>query len=283
MLHDPCCGWYVNRSLIIALTLLCAVLLFALFGDQRTEHSYDKSNLLNRNKAPVFVDGSWDYPLGTDRLGRDMVARLVYGTRVSIGLAFLGTVIGLLLGTVLGLLAARAHALADSLIMALVDLQAAIPFMIIALVTLAIFGSSLMLFLMILGVYGWESYARLVRNNALSAHTLPFVDAARVTGVSAATIDRRHILPTVVNVIIVQATLNFPKTILLESGLSFLGLGIQSPMTSLGQLLGDGRDSLSRAWWIAVMPGFLIFITTLSVCLLGDALRDRLDPSMQRH
>ena len=149
--NNPCCGWFVNRSIIIALALLSAVLLFALFGNLLTEHSFDKSNLLNRNKPPVFVGGSWDYPLGTDRLGRDMVARLAYGTRVSIGLAFLGTVIGLLLGTVLGLLAARAHALADGLIMALIDLQAAIPFMIIALATLAIFGSSLMLFLVILG------------------------------------------------------------------------------------------------------------------------------------
>lgn len=263
----------------VPLVMLLLVIAFAMFGNFLTDFSYDRSSLLQRNKPPVFLGGTWEHVLGTDRLGRDMLARLVYGTRVSIGLAFIGTIIGLVLGTLLGLLAARSRGLVDGLVLALVDLQAAIPFMIIALATLAIFGSSVTLFVAILGVYGWESYARLVRNNALSVHTLPYVDAARVTGVSPSTIDRRHILPGVANVIIVQATLNFPQTILLESGLSFLGLGIQSPMTSLGQLLGDGRDSLSRAWWLAVMPGSLIFLTTLSISLLGDTFRDQLDPT----
>jgi len=267
-------------SVLVPLFMLGAVLAFTAFGSLLTEHAYDASSLLDRNKPPVFVGGDWEHPLGTDRLGRDMLARLVVGARISIGLAFLGTVIGLLLGTTLGLLAARGNRIVDGAVLALVDLQAAIPFTIIALATLAIFGSSLALFIAILGVYGWESYARLVRNSALSAHRLPFVDAARVIGVTPMTIDRRHILPTVMNVIIVQATLNFPQTILLETGLSFLGLGIQPPLTSLGQLLGEGRDSLSRAWWIAVMPGSLIFVTTLSISLLGDAIRDWLDPSL---
>lgn len=259
---------------------LGAVLAFAAFGHLLTPHAFDASALLSRNQPPVFLGGTWDHLLGTDSLGRDLTARLVVGTRVSLGLALIGTVIGLILGTVLGLLAARGRGLADGFIQGLIDLQAAIPFMIIALATLAIFGSSLPLFVAILGVFGWESYARLVRSSALSAHTLPFVDAARVIGVTPLAIDRRHILPTVLNVIIVQATLNFPQTILLETGLSFLGLGIQPPLTSLGQLLGAGRDSLSRAWWIAVFPGALIFITTLSISLIGDALRDWLDPTL---
>lgn len=265
----------------VPLALLGLVIGFALFGGFLTPHAYDASSLLQRNKPPVFLGGSWTHPLGTDALGRDLTARLVVGTQVSLGLALVGTIIGAALGTLLGLLAARSKSLMDGLIQALIDFQAAIPFMIIALATLAIFGSSLMLFVAILGIYGWESYARLVRSSALSAHTLPFVDAARVIGVTPFTIDRRHILPTVLNVIIVQATLNFPQTILLESGLSFLGLGIQPPLTSLGQLLGDGRDSLSRAWWISVFPGTLIFITTLSVSLLGDSMRDWLDPNLR--
>ncbi len=266
---------------LLPLVILGGVVLFALFGQLLTPHGFDASSLLDRNKPPVFLGGDLEHPLGTDGLGRDLLARLVFGTRISIGLALVGTLIGLIIGAALGLLAARGSGMLDWVTLALIDLQAAIPFMIIALGALAIFGNSLELFIAVLGVYGWESYARLVRNSALSAHTLPFVEAARSMGVRTATIDRRHVLPTVMNVIIVQATLNFPQTILLETGLSFLGLGIQTPLTSLGQLLGDGRDSLSRAWWLAVMPGTLIFLTTLSVSLLGDALRDRLDPSLR--
>lgn len=268
--------------LIVPGILLSLVILFALFGNMLTEHSYDASNLLDRNRPPVFLGGDWKYPLGTDGLGRDLLARLVFGTRISIGLAFVGTIIGALVGTVLGLIAARMQNFVGGLIGAAIDLQAAIPFMIVALAALAILGNSLVLFVSILGIYGWETYARLVRGNALSAHTLPFVEAARTIGVSPVMIDVRHILPTVLNVVVVQLTLNFPQTILLETGLSFLGLGIQPPLTSLGQLLGEGRDSLSRAWWLSVLPGTLIFVTTLSVSLLGDALRDRLDPTLRR-
>ncbi|MGR3502501.1 ABC transporter permease [Pseudaestuariivita sp.] len=272
----------LSLRVLIPLSVLVAVVLFALGGQVLTPHAYDASSLLDRNKPPVFLGGDWEHVLGTDGLGRDLLARLVVATRVSIGLALLGTIIGLLIGTVLGLLAARGAGAFDWLTMALIDLQAAIPFMIIALGALAIFGNSLGLFVAVLGIYGWESYARLVRNSALSARALPYVQAARAMGVKAHVVDRRHVLPAVTNVIIVQATLNFPQTILLETGLSFLGLGIQAPLTSLGQLLGDGRDSLARAWWLAVMPGTLIFLTTLSVSLLGDALRDHLDPTTRR-
>ena len=258
------------------------ILLFAAFGSFLTPHGFSTSSLLDRNQPPVFLGGDWTHPLGTDGLGRDYLERLVVGSRVSIGLALVGTIIGMVFGTTLGLIAARGNRLVDGAITALIDFQAAVPFMIIALCVLAVFGSSMTLFVFLLGFYGWETYARLARNSALSAHTLQFVEAARVIGVSPSVIDRRHILPTIANVVIVQATLNFPQTILLESGLSFLGLGIQPPMTSLGQLLGSGRDSLARAWWIAVIPGALIFLTTLSISLLGDVLRDRLDPTTRK-
>ncbi|MGZ9810286.1 ABC transporter permease [Pseudoroseicyclus sp. H15] len=262
--------------------MLVLILLFTAFGSFLTPYDYSTSSLLDRNMPPVFLGGEWEHPLGTDGLGRDYLERLVVGSRVSLGLALVGTVIGAILGTGLGLLAARGNRFIDGLVMAAIDFQAAVPFMIMALSVLAVFGSTLSLFVVLLGLYGWETYARLARNNALSAHTLQFVEAARVTGVRPGVIDRRHILPTISNVIIVQATLNFPQTILLESGLSFLGLGIQPPMTSLGQLLGSGRDSLARAWWIAVMPGTLILLTTLSISLLGDVLRDKLDPTTRK-
>lgn len=265
----------------VPLAALVAIVLFAALGPWLSPHAYDASALLERNRPPVGLGGGWNHPLGTDGLGRDLLARLAVGTRVSLGLALVGTAIGLVLGTALGLLAARGPGVWDWTTLALIDLQAAIPFMIVALGALAIFGNSLGLFVAVLGVYGWESYARLVRASALSARTLPYVEAARAMGVRPLAVDLRHVLPAVGNVVVVQATLNFPQTILLETGLSFLGLGIQPPLTSLGQLLGEGRDSLTRAPWLAVMPGALIFVTTLSVSLLGDALRDRLDPTLR--
>jgi len=269
-------------GLWLPVAVLVLIVAFAVFGHWLTPFAHDQSNLMARNRPPVWLGGDWTYPLGTDRLGRDMVARLVTGTRVSIGLALAGTVIGMILGTLLGLLAARLRGLVDAAVMALVDLQASIPFIIIALGVLALYGNSLTVFVALLGVFGWEAYARMVRGGALSAHAQPYVEAARAMAVPPAVIDARHILPNVANLVIVQATLNFPQTILLETGLSFLGLGVQPPLTSLGQLLGDGRDSLARAWWLAVFPGALIFATTLSVCLIGDALRDRMDPTLRR-
>lgn len=276
-------GWrWPGIGVVLPALVLGLVVLFALFGDFLTPFAYDQSELLARNQPPVGLGGDWEHPLGTDRLGRDVVARLVVATRISIGLSLLGTIIGLVVGASLGILASRGSRLFDNVVMALVDLQAAIPFVIIALAVLAVFGSSLSIFVVVLGVYGWEAYARIVRGGALSVRSEPYIEAARVIGVPALTIDRRHVLPNVASLIIVQATLNFPQTILLETGLSFLGLGVQPPLTSLGQLLGEGRDSLARAWWIAVIPGSVIFLTTLSVSLLGDALRDRLDPTLRQ-
>ena len=245
----------------VALIVLALVVGAALFGDFLTAYPYDQSNLLARNEPPVFLGGSWQHPLGTDRLG---------------------TLISMMIGTSLGLLAARRGKAADDAVMGLVDLQAALPFIIIALAILAFFGRSLAIFIMLIGLYGWEVYARQVRGAALAARNQPYIEAARAVGVTTGAIYRRHILPNISNVIIVQATLNFPQAILLETGLSFLGLGIQPPLTSLGQLLGEGRDSLASSWWVAVIPGTVIFLTTLAVSLLGDALRDRLDPTLRR-
>lgn len=265
-----------------ALVVLALVVGVGLFGNFLTPYVYDRSDLLARNHPPVYLGGDWDHPLGTDRLGRDMVARLVLAIRISIGIAAVGTLISMIVGTALGLLAARRGRLADDAVMGLVDLQAALPFIIIALAVLAFFGSSLIIFVLLIGLYGWEVYARQVRGAAMATRNQPYIEAARAVGVNTGTIYRRHILPNITNVIIVQATLNFPQAILLETGLSFLGLGIQPPLTSLGQLLGEGRDSLASSWWVAVIPGSVIFLTTLAVSLLGDALRDRLDPTLRR-
>ncbi len=166
--------------------------------------------------------------------------------------------------------------------MMFVDAQASLPFIILALAVLAFFGNSFWLFVLIMGINGWENYARLSRGMVLSANTHGYVVAVRSLGARPKRIYARHVLPNIASALIVQFTLNFPSTILLETSLSFLGLGIQPPLTSLGLMLGTGRDYLLFAWWLSVFPGILIFITTLSVSLLGDWLRDRLDPTLRR-
>lgn len=265
----------------LGLGFLVLVAGLCLLGDMLTPHDWSASNLRARLRPPVFMGGTWAHPLGTDRLGRDVFARLVFGLRISVAVALLGTLIGAVLGTLVGFLAAHLRGWVEEGIMALVDFQASMPFIIIALCLLAFFGNSLVLFILLMGLNGWEVYARLTRGVVLSARAQPYAQAAEVLGASPGRIYTRHILPNIASVLIVQFTLNFPGTILLETALSFLGLGIQPPLTSLGVMLGDGRDYLINAPWLAVVPGVMIFLATLSLSLVGDWLRDRLDPTLR--
>jgi peptide/nickel transport system permease protein len=265
---------------LLAMLVLAALVGLAAFGDWLTPHDWAASNLRARLRPPVFMGGTWDYPLGTDRLGRDGLARLVVGLRVSFAVALLGTLIGALIGTALGFLAAHARGWVEDGLMAAVDFQASMPFIIIALCLLAFFGNSLTLFVLLMGLNGWEVYARLVRGVVLSARAQPYAQAVVALGAGPPRLYLRHVLPNIAGVLIVQFTLNFPGTILLETALSFLGLGIQPPLTSLGVMLGEGRDYLINAPWLSVVPGTAIFLATLSLSLIGDWLRDRLDPTL---
>jgi peptide/nickel transport system permease protein len=249
--------------------------------DGRESIRFTAQDLLNRLKPPSWLGGPEQYLLGTDELGRDIVSRLLFAIRVSVFVAILGTIIGAVLGTFLGFLAAHARGWVEEVIMMMVDVQASVPFLIIALAVLAFFGNSLTLFIIIMGINGWEGYARLTRGMVLSATTHGYAVAVRSLGARPMRIYGRHILPNIASALIVQFTLNFPSTILLETSLSFLGLGIQPPLTSLGQMLGAGRNHLIFAWWISVIPGLIIFFTTLSISIVGDWLRDRLDPTLR--
>jgi peptide/nickel transport system permease protein len=266
---------------IACIGFLCFVLFAAAFADFLAPKPYTAQDLLNRLKPPSFLGGPAQYLLGTDELGRDVLSRLLYGVRVSVVVAILGTVIGAVLGTFLGFVAAHMRGFVEEAIMMMVDVQAAVPFLIIALAVLAFFGNSLILFIIIMGINGWENYARLTRGMVLSASAHGYAVAVRSLGAKPLRIYGRHILPNIASALIVQFTLNFPSTILLETSLSFLGLGIQPPLTSLGQMLGAGRNHLILAWWIAVVPGVTIFLTTLSISIVGDWLRDRLDPTLR--
>ncbi|EKF40145.1 ABC transporter permease [Nitratireductor indicus C115] len=266
---------------ILAALVLVAVLIVALLGNVFTGHAVTSQDLLNRLKPPAFLGGPEKYPLGTDRIGRDMVARLVAGLQMSLSVALAGTLIGAVFGTLIGFIAAHFRGWVEETLMMIVDFQASLPFILIALTLLAFFGNSMTLFVILMGLFGWETYARLARGVVLSASSQPYARAVVALGAHPLQLYVKHILPNVAAALIVQVTLTFPQIILLETSLSFLGLGIQPPNTSLGQILGDGRDYLSTAWWISVWPGVLIFVITLSMSILGDALRDRLDPMLK--
>ncbi|SMF58923.1 peptide/nickel transport system permease protein [Xaviernesmea oryzae] len=267
--------------ILLCMVWLMLVLLVAAGADHLAPFSYTEQSLLNRLKPPAFLSGDPKYLLGTDGLGRDVLSRLIYATRMSVVIAILGSMIGATFGTLLGFLAAHFRGLIEDVVMVFVDFQASMPFFIIALAVLAFFGNNFELFLVVVGLYGWEVYARLTRGLVLQANGQGYAFAIRTLGVHPARIYMRHILPNILSVLIVQLTLNFPELILIETSLSFLGLGIQPPQTSLGLMLGEGRNYLATAWWTGVPAGIVIFLTTLSISLVGDWLRDKLDPTLK--
>ncbi len=216
--------------------------------------------------------------LGTDELGRDVLTRLLYSLRLSFVLAVCGTLIGAVLGTALGFLAARFGGFVDDLVNVGVDFTASLPFIILALTILAFLGTDVTVIVVIMAVYGWDRYAKLARNLARSAYTEGYAGALEGLGIPTRRILLKHILPNIASALVVNMTLNFPGMILLETSLSFLGVGVQPPMSSLGTMLGFGRDYLTTAWWIAVVPGVTIVISTLSMSVLGDWVQQKLEP-----
>lgn len=266
----------------LALVYIILFVLFALFGEFLSEHGYRDTSLLKRLKPPEFMGGEPGYLLGTDEKGRDLLARLAIGARITLIIAIVGTLIGAIIGSLLGLLAAARRGTTEAVIMAAVDVQASLPIIIVALFVLAVFDNSFLLFLLLIGITGWEVYARLIRGAALSAKEHGYALAIRALGASPARIYLRHVLPNVINITLVQLTINLPLTVLLETALSFLGLGVQPPLTSLGQIMSEGRDRLLTAWWLTMLPGTIIFLLALSISLTGDWLRDRLDPTLTR-
>lgn len=219
--------------------------------------------------------------LGTDYLGRDVLSNLFIAIQMTLMIALAGSVICLVIGTSLGFLAAHFGGWVDNLIMGFADAMQSVPFIIVALGVLAFFGSNPLLFVFLAGIYNWWRYARLTRGLVLSANEDGYAEAARIVGVPSWRIYLRHILPNIAGPLVVQLTVNYPELILLESGLSFLGLGIQPPSTSLGLMVADGRNYLAIAWWLAAFPGIVLVFTTLSISLLGDYLRDRLDARLR--
>lgn len=268
-------------AVVVSLVWVAAMLATVAFAPLFAPHDYLAMDLRARLQPPVGFGGAWAHPLGTDELGRDVLSRLLTSIRISLVIAFLSTLVAATVGVCLGFLAAFARGRVEQAILMLIDAQAAMPFMILALAVLAFVGNSLVLFTVLLGFYGWERIARIARGLAIAAGKQGYATAVRDLGASPWRIYGRHILPNIASTLIVSMTLNFPEVILLESGLSFLGIGVQPPLTSLGNMVGYGRDYIQTAPWIMLGPAAAIVLTTLSISLIGDWLRDRLDPTLR--
>jgi peptide/nickel transport system permease protein len=267
-------------------TVLMVMILAAAFAPLLAPHDPTDQSLLARLQPPAWADGgSADYPLGTDHLGRDVLSRILYGARVSLAIGFFAVLIGSVLGSVAGLLAGYFAGWVDEGIMLLADIQLALPFVLLAIAVIAVVGVSPdslpPSLVVVVGISGWMTYARVCRGVVFSLKEREFVQAVRAVGSSDARVISRHLLPNVLSPLVVVASLDLARLIILESTLSFLGLGIQPPNPSWGGMLGEGRQYLDTAWWISTFPGLAIMLTTLAISRGGDWLRDVLDPSLR--
>jgi peptide/nickel transport system permease protein len=270
--------WPIIPAFIILTLVVCGV-----FAPWVAPQDHLKSSLRDRNAPPVwYEEGSSKYILGADPLGRDVLSRIVFGARITLIIGVVSIAAGLLVGTVLGLISGYLGKHVDEFIMRLADISLAVPYILIALVAVIAFGQSLPVLLGILAFSTWSAFARQVRAETLVLKETDYVALAKVAGASGPRIIYRHILPGVLNTIIVIATLRVGALILFEAILSFLGAGIPPPTPSWGSMVSDGRDYLATAWWVAFFPGIAIFLTVAALNFLGDWMRDRLDPRLRQ-
>jgi peptide/nickel transport system permease protein len=267
---------------VALLIIIFLLVLPGLFAEWIAPHDPIKGALSLRLKPPMWQKGgSIDYPLGTDKVGRDVLSRIIHGSRVSLRVSIEAILVAGIIGTTLGLLAGYFGGKIDAVIMRLVDIALGLPIILMALVFVAALGPSFTTVIVIITVFLWSRYARQIRGETLSIKERDFIARARVAGASHFRIMFRYILPNVVNTLIVLATLQLGFVILLESTLSFLGAGIPRPTPAWGMMVADGRELIVTAWWISMFPGLAIMLTVLSVNLLGDWLRDHLDPKLK--
>jgi oligopeptide transport system permease protein len=266
-----------NRAAIAALAMLGALVVASLVGPALGQYSIDHVDwtLASLASPPSLENGHW---FGTDSNGRDLFVRVWSGTQVSLLVALLATAVSLVIGVAWGATAGYLGGRVDDWMMRFVDVLYALPYMFFVIILTVVFGRSLFLIFLAIGAVGWLTMARIVRGQALSLRHQPFVDAAITLGLPAHRIIARHIVPNVVGTVIVYATLTVPQVILFESFLSFLGLGVQEPLTSLGRLVAEGAAEMESAPWQLLVPSAVLATILLCLNFLGDGLRDALDP-----
>lgn len=272
-----------GRFPIIPLVLLFVVLIIpGLFADLISPHDPYKAYLRNRLEPPLFLGGTTDFVLGTDRLGRDVLSRIMHGAKYALVISMVGIFLGAFVGTILGLIAGYLRGWPEAIIMRVVDITFALPSILLALALASVSGPSFQLVIFVVIFVIWGYFARQVRAETLILREADFVARARVAGASDFRILKRYILPNIVNTIVVLATLQIGVVIMLEASLSFLGIGIPRPTPAWGLLVADGRQLIVSSWWISFFPGLAILLTVMSVNMLGDSLRDWLDPKLKR-
>jgi len=271
-----------NKAALVGLSILLVVTTGAVLAPVISPADPLLQDVSVRLKPPTLEGGDGQaHLLGTDHLGRDILSRLIYGARISLAIGISAVAVAGTLGTLIGLVAGYRGGRIDDLCMRLTDTMLAMPFILLALAVIAVLGSSLRNIIFVLGITSWVSYARVVRAEVLTLRAREFVAAAQALGGHGTRIVFRHLLPNVLTPVIVIATLEVARMIILESALSFLGLGVQPPTPTWGGMLADGRAYLSTAWWLATFPGLCIMLSVLGINLLGDWFRDVLDPRLR--
>ncbi len=266
-----------NRLAQFGALFVTVLVVTVVFASEIAPHDPTKFHLPERNQPPVFLEGGdWVFPLGTDAHGRDVLSRIIYGARTSLGTAAAGVTIAVIVGVTLGLIAGYFGGVLDTLIMRFVDILLSIPLILLALLVIAVLGPKIINIILVMGAAGWIWHARIVRGNVLRIREEQFVLAAVNVGTSHFGIMRRHLLPNLLAPVLVTATMQIGFMVILESGLSFFG--ITGSSLSWGWDISAGRKYLGTAWWIASFPGFAIFFTVLSFNMIGDFLRDAIDP-----
>jgi peptide/nickel transport system permease protein len=267
---------------VVAAAVLLLVVGSAILAPWIAPYSPLTVDIQHRLGPPAWMEGGTRaHLLGTDQIGRDLLSRVIYGGRVSLVIGTVAVLISSSIGVLLGLAAGYFAGRIDWSIMTLVNVMLTFPFVLLALAVIAVLGPSLVNMIAVLGVADWPLYARVIRAETLALREREFVMAGRALGMSHLRIVFRQLLPNLVSVIVVIATLQVARVIILESFLSFLGLGVQPPTPAWGNMLGEGRVYMLNSWWIATFPGLAIFVTTLAINLMGNALRDWLDPHMK--
>jgi len=266
-------------SILVAGALLAGFVLVAALAELIAPAEPARQSLIQRLRPPGHATAQgFTYWMGTDELGRDLLSRVIHGARASMVVAVASVAVSLLLGSALGLLAGWRRGWTEVAIMRLVDTMLSIPAILLAVLAVAVAGPGFQTLILVLGLTRWPRYTRVAYAQTLQVATLPYIRAAELAGAGTTRLLLRHILPNIAGPLVVVATAEFGLMILFEAGLSFLGLGIQPPIPSWGSIMSTGRNYLERAWWLTLFPGGCLFLLVLSVNVLGDWLRDRLDP-----
>ena len=273
-----------NKMILFSSIILLITIFIGAFAGFIVPFSPYDQDLDNRLKPPLWRDADNRlHLLGTDHLGRDVLSRVIYGVRISLLIGILAVTISAIFGIVLGLIAGFYGGIFDDVIMRIADVQLAIPLILLAIAVIVVLGSSVKVLILVIGLTQWMAYARMVRGETLSLREKDFVMSGYAVGANDLRIISRYIFPNTLASLMVLITLNMAGVIVLEAGLSFLGLGIQPPEPSLGTMLSESKNYLSRAWWLSTFPGLTIMIIIMGINLFGDGLRDVLDPRLENY